>query len=105
MILSVVLAVVFYSFVILAVGYVLNPEEIALSQSTTGLVTADAMAKAFGTSVMAKVIIVGGMCGIVTSWNSFMMVVPVHCILWQNLTWFRKYLQNSIQSTKHRSMH
>ena len=48
----------FYSFVILAVGYVLNPEEIALSQSTTGLVTADAMAKAFGTSVMAKVIIV-----------------------------------------------
>ena len=73
MILSVVLAVVFYSFVILAVGYVLNPEEIALSQSTTGLVTADAMAKAFGTSVMAKVIIVGGMCGIVTSWNSFMI--------------------------------
>ena len=54
-------------------GYVLNPEEIALSQSTTGLVTADAMAKAFGTSVMAKVIIVGGMCGIVTSWNSFMI--------------------------------
>ena len=73
MILSVVLAVVFYSFVILSVGYVLNPAEIALSQSTTGLVTADAMAKAFGTSVMAKVIIVGGMCGIVTSWNSFMI--------------------------------
>ena len=73
MILSVVLAVVFYSFVILSVGYVLNPTEIALSQSTTGLVTADAMAKAFGTSVMAKVIIVGGMCGIVTSWNSFMI--------------------------------
>lgn len=68
-----ILSVVFYSFVILAVGYVLNPEEIALSQSTTGLVTADAMAKAFGTSVMAKVIIVGGMCGIVTSWNSFMI--------------------------------
>ena len=58
---------------ILSVGYVLNPAEIALSQSTTGLVTADAMAKAFGTSVMAKVIIVGGMCGIVTSWNSFMI--------------------------------
>ena len=73
MILSVVLAVVFYSFVILSVGYVLEPAEIALSQSTTGLVTADAMAKAFGTSVMAKVIIVGGMCGIVTSWNSFMI--------------------------------
>ena len=73
MILSVVLAVVFYYIVLRAVGYVLKPEEIALSQSTTGLVTADAMAKAFGTSVMAKVIIVGGMCGIVTSWNSFMI--------------------------------
>ena len=73
MILSVVLAVVFYSCVILAVGYILNPDEITLSQNATGLVTADAMAKAFGTDVMAKVIIVGGMCGIVTSWNSFML--------------------------------
>jgi amino acid transporter len=73
LILSVVLAVVFYALVILAVGYVLNPDEIVASQAGTGLVTADAMAKAFGTSVMAKVIIVGGMCGIVTSWNSFMI--------------------------------
>lgn len=32
-----------------------------------------AMAVAFRTSVMAKVIIVGGMCGIITSWNSFMI--------------------------------
>jgi amino acid transporter len=73
LILSVVLAVVFYALVILAVGYVLDPEAIVASQAGTGLVTADAMAKAFGTSVMAKVIIVGGMCGIITSWNSFMI--------------------------------
>ncbi len=73
MILSVVLAVVFYALVIIAVGFVLDPIAIAASQAGTGLVTADAMAKAFGTSVMAKVIIVGGMCGIVTSWNSFML--------------------------------
>ena len=73
MILSVVLAVVFYAFVILAVGYILNPSEILNSEANTGLVTADAMAKAFGTSVMAKVIIVGCMCGIITSWNSFML--------------------------------
>ncbi len=33
----------------------------------------DAMAKAFGTKIMAKVIIVGGMCGIITSWNSFLL--------------------------------
>ena len=73
LILSVVLAVVFYSLVILAVGYVLNADAISASEAGTGLVTADAMAKAFGTSVMAKVIIVGGMCGIITSWNSFMI--------------------------------
>ena len=73
LILSVVMAVVFYALVILAVGYVRNPEAIADSEAGTGLVTADAMAKAFGTSVMAKVIIVGGMCGIITSWNSFMI--------------------------------
>ncbi|MDD7403873.1 MAG: APC family permease [Butyribacter sp.] len=73
LILSVVLAVVFYAFVILAVGYILNPAAIATSQEGTGLVTADAMSKAFGTPIMAKVIIVGGMCGIITSWNSFMI--------------------------------
>ena len=73
MILSVVLAVVFYSLVILAVGYILNPAEIIESQQGTGLVTADAMAAAFNTKIMAKVIIVGGMCGIVTSWNSFLL--------------------------------
>ena len=48
MILSVVLAVVFYALVILAVGYILNPAEIIESQQGTGLVTADAMAKASG---------------------------------------------------------
>jgi amino acid transporter len=73
LILSVVLAVLFYSLVILAVGYILSPAEILESQAGTGLVTADAMAKAFGTAIMAKVIIVGGMCGIITSWNSFMI--------------------------------
>ena len=73
LILSVILAVIFYSFVILAVGMVLDSGAIAASQKGTGLVTADAMAVAFRTSVMAKVIIVGGMCGIITSWNSFMI--------------------------------
>mgnify|MGYP000605117990 CR=1 FL=1 len=73
LILSVVLAVIFYAFVIIAVGFVMNPGDIIASQEATGLVTADAMAKAFGTKIMAKVIIVGGMCGIITSWNSFLL--------------------------------
>ena len=73
LILSVVLAVIFYAFVIIAVGFVMNPGDIIASQEATGLVTADAMAAAFNTKIMAKVIIVGGMCGIVTFWNSFLL--------------------------------
>lgn len=73
LILSVVLAVIFYAFVIIAVGFVMNPGDIIASQEATGLVTADAMAAAFNTKIMVKVIIVGGMCGIVTSWNSFLL--------------------------------
>ena len=73
LVLSIVMAVVFYALIILAVGHILNPQEILFSQSGTGLVTADAMGKAFNSTIMAKVIIVGGMCGIVTSWNSFLM--------------------------------
>lgn len=73
LILSIVLAVVFYGLVILAVGYVMSETEIAASMTGSGLVTADAMAKAFNSSIMAKVLIVGGMCGIITSWNSFLM--------------------------------
>ena len=73
MILSEILAVTFNALVILSVGYILNPAEITSSANGSGLVTADAMAKAFHSSVMAKVVIIGGMCGIVTSWNSFLM--------------------------------
>ena len=74
LILSIVLAVCFYALVIFAVGYVLNRSEIAAAVgSASGLVTADAMEKAFHSSVMAKVVIVGGLCGIVTSWNSFLI--------------------------------
>lgn len=74
LILSIVLAVIFYAFVILGVGYVMGPKDILASASTgSGLVTADAMAKAFNSSAMSKVLIIGGMCGIVTSWNSFLI--------------------------------
>lgn len=73
LILSVVLAVVFYALVIVAVGLVMGPQAIVDSEQATGLVTAHAMAAAFNTKIMAKVIIVGGMCGIVTSWNSFLL--------------------------------
>lgn len=73
LILSIVLAVTFYALVIIGVGYSMNAADIAASKQGSGLVTADAMAKAFHSSAMAKVLIIGGMCGIVTSWNSFLI--------------------------------
>ncbi|MDY3971842.1 MAG: bifunctional amino acid transporter/iron-containing alcohol dehydrogenase [Clostridia bacterium] len=73
LILSIVLAVAFYALIIFGVGYIMNTSDIANSMEGSGLVTADAMAKAFNSSIMAKVLIVGGMCGIVTSWNSFLI--------------------------------
>jgi amino acid transporter len=73
LVLSIVMAVTFYALVIFAVGYVMSASDIETSLSGSGLVTADAMAKAFNSSLMSKVLIIGGMCGIVTSWNSFLM--------------------------------
>lgn len=73
LVLSILLAVAFYTLVILAVGYMMTPSEIETSMGASGLVTADAMAKAFHSDIMAKVMIIGGMCGIVTSWNSFLI--------------------------------
>ena len=73
MMLSIVMAVVFYVMVVVSVGYIMSDSDIANSMNATGLVTADAMAKAFSSTMMAKVLIIGGLCGIVTSWNSFMI--------------------------------
>lgn len=73
LILSILLAVGFYGFIILAVGYVMSSSDIISSQMQLRLVTADAMAKAFNSITMSKVLIVGGLCGIVTSWNSFLL--------------------------------
>lgn len=73
LILSIILAVVFYSLVIIAVGGLMNHAEINLAMAGNGLVTADAMVKGFGFKAMSNVVIIGGLCGIVTSWNSFLM--------------------------------
>ena len=73
LLLSIVLGAVFYSAAIFSVGCLLSAEELAASHGGTGLVSADAMAKAFGTKLMADALIVGGMCGIITTWNSFII--------------------------------
>ncbi len=73
LILSIVLAVAFYALVVLAVGYAMSASEVKASAEASGLVTAEAMAKVFSSDIMAKVLIIGGLCGIVTSWNSFLI--------------------------------
>lgn len=73
LLLSIICAVAFYGLVVFAVGYALNSSEIAAAMQESGLVTALAMEKMFNSTVMAKVLIVGGFCGVVTSWNSFMI--------------------------------
>lgn len=74
MIFSIIMAVSFYVLVVLVVGYVMDAGQIKTSTSSaTGLVTADAMGVAFNNANMAKVLIIGGLCGIVTSWNSFLI--------------------------------
>jgi amino acid transporter len=68
LILSILMAITFYILIIIAVSLVMTKDEITASS----LATADAMKKAFFNSdAAAKVLIIGGMAGIITSWNSF----------------------------------
>lgn len=73
MVLSIGLAVIFYAMVVLAIGYILTPEQVDASMKDTGMVTADAFATAFNNLALTKVLIIGGLCGIVTTWNSFLI--------------------------------
>ena len=70
---SIVFAILFYALIIIGVGCILNKGQIEASMAGTGLVTADAMRIAFGSKAIANVCIIGGICGIVTSWNAFMI--------------------------------
>lgn len=65
---SVLLALVWYVLIILGVSRILTPSELADSD----LVTADAMAVAYGHSrLMGKILVLGGIGGIITSWIGF----------------------------------
>ncbi|RAS86403.1 APC family permease [Priestia endophytica] len=69
LILSVGLAAVFYIGIIFAVGVSLDKSVIGSSI----LPTADAMAKVYGSSLFANILILGGIAGILTSWNAFII--------------------------------
>lgn len=66
---SVNLAIVWYVAIVYAVGVALDKEALAASV----LPTADAMAAVFGSQLFASVLILGGVAGIITSWNAFII--------------------------------
>jgi amino acid transporter len=68
LILSVLLAIFWYAMIIFGVSVALNPEQLAATQ----LATADSMqAVFFNSTLAAKALIIAGIGGILTSWNSF----------------------------------
>ncbi|GAK05019.1 amino acid permease-associated region [Geomicrobium sp. JCM 19037] len=69
LIISVFCAILFYLAVIFAVGFGLGPEDRELSI----LPTADAMANVFGADVFGHILVLGGIAGILTSWNAFII--------------------------------
>lgn len=69
MLLSIIMAIVFYAMVVFGVGYILPVGDMAGAE----LPTATAMEVAFGIPAMAKVLVIGGIAGMITSWNSFII--------------------------------
>lgn len=70
LILSIVMAVTFYVLVIFAVSFLMTEDQM----SSSVLATADAMKIGFGNSdLAAKILIIAGLSGIISSWNAFLM--------------------------------
>lgn len=66
---SVILAALWYIMVVLTTASSMGVDELAGAD----LATADGMAALWGTDFMAKVLVAGGLAGILTSWNSFLI--------------------------------
>ncbi|TCJ15247.1 amino acid permease [Rubrobacter taiwanensis] len=69
LVLSVVLATLWYVLIIVGVGAAMSRAELA----ETDLATADAMGALFGSQFFANLLVLGGVAGILTSWNAFMI--------------------------------
>ncbi len=62
-------AVAWYVMIMLTVGSSLPPSELANSE----LAVADGMAALWGSETMGKILVLGGIAGILTSWNGFLI--------------------------------
>jgi amino acid transporter len=69
MLVAVLCAIVWYAGVILAVGYVFD----AAARSASALATADAARVAWSSAWAGHLLVVGGIAGILTSWNAFLV--------------------------------
>lgn len=69
LIISVIMASLFYIGVTYGVGHALGMDEL----KNTKLASADAMAAIFNSPLAANILIIGGIGGILTSWNAFMI--------------------------------
>lgn len=69
MVVSVICALAWYCLIIVAVGYVLEPGERAQSS----LLTATAASRAWGGEWAGTLLVLGGIAGIVTTWNAFLV--------------------------------
>lgn len=69
MVVSVLCALAWYCAIILAVGFVLGPA----ARSTSTLTTATAASVAWGGEWAGTLLVLGGIAGIVTTWNAFLV--------------------------------
>ncbi len=69
LIISVIMAATFYIVVIVGVGAGMSQSQLA----NTELATADAMGNLFGSGIFSDILVLGGIAGILTSWNGFMI--------------------------------
>ncbi|MEZ0339284.1 APC family permease [Mycobacterium sp. pV006] len=68
-VIAVILATIFYLVTIVTTSSAMSADELA----ETDIATADAFGVLFGNDFMAKVLIAGGIAGILTSWNSLLL--------------------------------
>ncbi len=73
MISSIIIAVLFYALIIIAIGLLLEPGQVVNSTQGTRLTCVDAILAAYNIPALTNVVIIGGLCGLVTSWNSFVI--------------------------------
>lgn len=69
LILSIIASVIFYLLIVFGVADGLSPKAL----TTSNLATADAMVNLFGHSGFGVLLVLGGVAGIITSWNAFII--------------------------------